>query len=375
MTSKPIRATIVGGTGYTGAELVRLVLAHPSLQLASIVGNASAGKSVAEVLPSLRGIVQGDVQPFDPDAIAEQADVAFCALPHAASAKAVSALRQRGQKVFDLSADFRFEDLSVYEAWYGKHPVPERLSEAVYGLVELHRDELHDADLVAVPGCYPTASTLALAPLVKNGLVRAEGIAVDAKSGVSGAGRGVSSATHFPETAEGVRAYKAGAHRHGPEIEQELSRLAGAPIRIAFVPHLLPMTPGDSCDLLCAACGFEPDGGSVHRGGSRSFYEGSPAVVVLDEGQHPDNLWVRGSNRVHLGYAQDRRGGTVIAMSAIDNLVKGASGQAIQCLNVRFGLDEGAGLQRRRNGRDQGFARERSASRMVPRGTLQQLFK
>ena len=344
MTSKPIRATIVGGTGYTGAELVRLVLAHPSLKLASIVGNASAGRSVAEVLPSLRGIVRGDVQAFDPDAIAEHADVAFCALPHAASAEAVSALRQRGQKVFDLSADFRFEELSVYEAWYGKHPVPERLSEAVYGLVELHRDELRDADLVAVPGCYPTASTLALAPLVKTGLVRAEGICVDAKSGVSGAGRGVSSATHFPESAEGVRAYKAGAHRHGPEIEQELSRLAGAPIRIAFVPHLLPMTRG-----ILATCYAQPLNSDLTPArcieAARELYRGSPSVVVLDEGQHPDTLWVRGSNRVHLGYAQDRPGGTVIAMSAIDNLVKGASGQAIQCLNVRFGLDEGAGLQ------------------------------
>jgi N-acetyl-gamma-glutamyl-phosphate reductase len=344
MTSKPIRATIVGGTGYTGAELVRLVLAHPSLELASIVGNASAGKSVAEVLPSLRGIVDGDVQPFDPDAIAEHADVAFCALPHAASANAVGALRQRRQKVFDLSADFRFEDLSVYEAWYGKHPVPERVSEAVYGLVELHRDELRGADLVAVPGCYPTASTLALAPLVKNGLIRAEGIAVDAKSGVSGAGRGVSSATHFPETAEGVRAYKAGAHRHGPEIEQELSRLAGAPIRIAFVPHLLPMTRG-----ILATCYAQPVDSNLTAAqcieAARELYEGSPSVQVLDEGQHPDTLWVRGSNLVHLGYAQARRGGTIIAMSAIDNLVKGASGQAIQCLNVRFGLDEGAGLR------------------------------
>lgn len=344
MTPKPIRATIVGGTGYTGAELVRLVLAHPSLELASIVGNASAGKPVAEVLPSLRGVVLGQVQPFDPAAIAEQADVAFCALPHAASAKAVSALRQRGQKVFDLSADFRFEDLSVYEAWYGTHPVPERLSEAVYGLVELHREELRDADLVAVPGCYPTASTLALAPLVKNGLIELRGIAVDAKSGISGAGRGVSSATHFPESAEGVRAYKAGSHRHGPEIEQELSTLAGAPVRIAFVPHLVPMTRG-----ILATCYVQPANPNLTAArcidAARELYQGSPSVLVLEEGLHPDTLWVRGSNRVHIGYAQDRPGGTIIAMSAIDNLVKGASGQAIQCLNVRFGFDEGAGLQ------------------------------
>ena len=344
MTSKPIRTIVVGGTGYTGAELVRLVLGHPSLQLVSIVGNTTAGQAVADVLPSLRGIVEGAVQPFDPDTVAAQADVAFCALPHAASAEAVSALRKRGQKVFDLSADFRFEDLSVYEAWYGKHPVPERLSEAVYGLVELHRDELRDADLVAVPGCYPTAATLALAPLVKNGLIRTDGIVVDAKSGVSGAGRAVSSATHFPETAEGVRAYKAGVHRHGPEVEQELSRLAGGPVKVTFVPHLVPMTRG-----ILATCYAQPADATVMAAActeaARALYAGSPSVHVLDQGQHPDTLWVRGSNRVHVGYAQDPNSGTVIAMSAIDNLVKGASGQAIQCLNVRFGLDEGAGLQ------------------------------
>jgi N-acetyl-gamma-glutamyl-phosphate reductase len=336
MTSKPIRAIVVGGTGYTGAELVRLVLGHPSLRLVSVVGNTTAGQ--------LRGIVEGAVQPFEPDAIAEQADVAFCALPHAASAEAVSELRQRGQKVLDLSADFRFEDLSVYETWYGKHPVPERLSEAVYGMVELHREELRTADLIAVPGCYPTASTLALAPLVKSGLIRLDGIAVDAKSGVSGAGRGLSGATHFPETAEGVRAYKAGAHRHGPEIGQELSRLAGTPVKITFVPHLLPMTRG-----ILATCYAQPVDSNVTAGAcaeaARALYAGSPSVIVLDDGQHPDTLWVRGSNRVHVSYAQDRNSGTVIAMSAIDNLVKGASGQAIQCLNVRFGLDEGAGLR------------------------------
>lgn len=344
MTSKPIRAIVVGGTGYTGAELVRLVLGHPSLELVSIVGNTSAGQAVGDALPSLRGVVDGVVQPLDPDAIAAQADVSFCALPHAASAEAVGALRQRGQTVFDLSADFRFEDLAVYETWYGKHRVPERLPEAVYGLVELHREELRTADLVAVPGCYPTAATLALAPLVKNALVRSEGIVVDAKSGVSGAGRSLSSATHFCETSEGVRAYKAGAHRHGPEIEQELSRLAGAPMKITFVPHLVPMTRG-----ILATCYAQPVDSNLTAAActeaARALYEGSPSVVVLDEGQHPDTLWVRGSNRVHVAYVQDSNSGTIIAMSAIDNLVKGASGQAIQCLNVRFGLDEGAGLR------------------------------
>jgi N-acetyl-gamma-glutamyl-phosphate reductase len=343
MTHEPIRAVVVGGTGYTGAELVRLALGHPSLEIASIVGNTTAGDPIDKALPSLRGVMSGAVQPFDPDAIAKDADVAFCALPHAASAEAVAALRQRDVPVFDLSAEFRFNDLAVYEAWYGKHPVPERLQEAVYGLVELHREEIRAADLIAVPGCYPTASTLALAPIVGAGLVEHEGIVVDAKSGVSGAGRGLSSATHFPEVAEGVRAYKAGVHRHGPEIEQELTRLAGAPIRITFVPHLVPMSRG-----ILATCYAKPAVGSATAEActeaARALYDGSPSVQVLDVGEHPDTLSVRGSNRVHIAYLHDANSGTIIAMSAIDNLVKGASGQAIQCLNVRFGLDEGMGL-------------------------------
>ena len=344
MTPKPIRAIVVGGTGYTGAELVRLLLGHPSLELGSVVGHTTAGQPVADVLPSLRGIVDGTVEPLDPDAIAAQADVVLCALPHAASAEAVGALRDRGLRVLDLSADFRFEDLTVYEAWYGKHPVPARAPEAVYGLVELHRDAIRTADLIAVPGCYPTAATLALAPLVKEGLIATEGIAVDAKSGVSGAGRGLSPSTHFPEAAEGVRAYKAAAHRHGPEIEQELSRLAGSEVRITFVPHLLPMTRG-----ILATCYARPSSGQVDAAActraARALYAGSPSVLVLDEGAHPDTLWVRGSNRVHLSYVYDDRAQTIIAMSAIDNLVKGAAGQAIQCVNVRYGFEEGAGLE------------------------------
>jgi len=343
MTSKTIRVIVVGGTGYTGAELLRLVLGHPSIDLVAVVGDTTAGRSIAEVLPALRGVFEGTVEPFDADSIAARADVAFCALPHAASAEAVSALRQRGLKVFDLSADLRFDDQAVYERLYGAHPVPELLSEAVYGLVELHREELKTADLVAVPGCYPTASTLALAPLVEAGLIRTDGIIVDAKSGVSGAGRGLSNTTHYPETAEGVRAYEAGVHRHGPEIEQELSRLAGAAIRITFVPHLLPMTRG-----ILATCYAEAIGPrstpAICTEAARVLYSGSPSVQVLDPGAHPDTLWVRGSNRVHVAYTQDPGTGKIIAMSAIDNLVKGAAGQALQCLNVRFGLDEGAGL-------------------------------
>lgn len=343
MTSKKIRAIVVGGTGYTGAELLRLALGHPSIEVVAVVANTTAGRSVGEVLPSMRGAFEGTVESFDADSIAARADVAFCALPHAASAEVVSALRQRNVKVFDLSADFRFDDRAVYERLYGTHPVPALLTEAVYGLVELHREELKTADLVAVPGCYPTASTLALAPLLKAALVHAEGIVVDAKSGVSGAGRGLSRTTQYSETAEGVRAYKAGVHRHGPEIEQELIRLAGNPVQITFVPHLVPMTRG-----ILATCYADPTGtGSTAAScteAARELYAGSPSVQVLDPGDHPDTLWVRGSNRVHVAYTRDPGSGKIIAMSAIDNLIKGAAGQALQCLNVRFGFDEGAGL-------------------------------
>jgi N-acetyl-gamma-glutamyl-phosphate reductase len=343
MSSDKLRAVIVGGTGYTGAELLRLALGHPAIELVAVVGNTTANKPIAEVLPSMRGIFDGVVEAFDVDSIAARAEVAFCALPHAASAEAVSALRNRGLTVFDLSADFRFDDRATYEALYGAHPVPELLREAVYGLVELQREAISTADLVAVPGCYPTASILALAPLLETGLIQAQGIVIDAKSGVSGAGRALSSGTHYPEAAEGVRAYKSGVHRHGPEIEQALSRTAGTSVRVTFVPHLVPMTRG-----ILATCYAEPTGSEstpdAFTQAARDRYEGSPSVLVLEPGEHPDTLWVRGSNRVHLSYTMDPRSGKAIAFSAIDNLVKGAAGQALQCMNVRFGLVEGMGL-------------------------------
>ncbi|MGB5810532.1 MAG: N-acetyl-gamma-glutamyl-phosphate reductase, partial [Polyangiales bacterium] len=200
-----------------------------------------------------------------------------------------------------------------------------------------------DADLVAVPGCYPTASTLALAPLIKSGQIHRTGLVVDAKSGVSGAGRGLSAATHFPESSEGVRAYKAAVHRHGPEIEQELTLVAGDAVQVTFVPHLVPMIRG-----ILATCYADAVDSSLSAeqctAAARTLYEGSPSVHVLEPGEHPDTLWVRGSNRVHLSYTRDPNSGKVIAMSAIDNLVKGAAGQALQCLNVRFGLPEGSGI-------------------------------
>ncbi|MCA9609370.1 MAG: N-acetyl-gamma-glutamyl-phosphate reductase [Myxococcales bacterium] len=337
MSSK-LRAAVVGATGYTGAELVRLLHGHPSISLAGLYAHTTAGQPVGEVLPSLAGRAEL-VRAFEGDV---DADLVFCGLPHGASAPIVDALREQGRVVFDLSADFRLTDLGVYREWYGEHGAPSRFGRAVYGLPELHREALRTADLVAVPGCYPTASILALAPLVANGLIETERpIIVDAKSGVSGAGRKVRESTHFSETSEGIRAYAtAGRHRHTPEIEQELSRLAGDRISVVFSPHLVPMIRG-----ILATTYVQPKGDPARFStAARAFYEGSPSVRVLEDGSHPDTLWVRGSNAAMVSYTLDRRTGWVVAQCAIDNLVKGASGQAIQCANVRFGLPEGAGV-------------------------------
>jgi N-acetyl-gamma-glutamyl-phosphate reductase len=335
---------VVGATGYTGAELLRLLLGHPRVEVARVCGHGKAGQPIASVLPSFAGVLDGPVLAFDPDDVAGAARVAFCALPHAASAGIVASLRERGLTVLDLSADFRLRDLETYQATYGAHGAPDRLDEAVYGLVELHRDALRSADLVAVPGCYPTSAILPLAPLLARGLVEPDGLIVDAKSGVSGAGRGPSPSTHLPEAAEGVRAYKsAGRHRHVPEIEQELGGVAGQPLRVTFTPHLVPMIRG----ILATAYGVARPGVTAQActEAARAYFEGSASVVVLDPGSHPDTLWVRGSNRAHVSYAVDERAGRVVAQCALDNLVKGAGGQAVQAFNVRFGFAEDEGLR------------------------------
>ena len=342
MTQK-IPVAVVGATGYTGAELVRLLLPHPGVEIASLVGSSKAGQPISAVLPSLAGLVPGEVEAFDAASIAARCRAAFTCLPHGASAKIVGELRTAGLPVFDLSADFRLRDLATHEAWYGAHGAPELQASAVYGLPELHREAIRGADLVAIPGCFPTASILPLAPLLRAELVEAGPFVVDAKTGVSGAGRGASERTHFPETSESVRAYKiAGAHRHTVEIEQELSRAAGAEVRVISTPHLVPMTRG----ILSSVYARVRPGVDAARCTSvaREFYAGSPSVFVHDPGACPDTLWVRGRNRAHVSYVLDSRTGFLLCQGAIDNLVKGAAGQALQCFNVRFGLDEGAGL-------------------------------
>ena len=339
----PIRVAIVGATGYTGAELTRLLLSHPDVELTTLIGHSKAGRAVGEVLPALRGLVSGNVATYDPDHIAKTCQAAFLCLPHGKSASTAVELRARGLVVLDLSADFRVRDPEEHALWYGPHHAPELLPEAVYGLPELHREALRKASLIAVPGCYPTASILALAPLMNAKLIEPGPYVIDAKSGVSGAGREPGERTHFAETTEGVRAYKTGGtHRHTAEIEQELSLLAGDAIRVSFTPHLIPMTRG----ILSSSYVRPKPGLDVQRctEEAQRFYQGSPSVCVLEPGACPDTLWVRGSNRAHVSYTIDPRTGLMLCQGAIDNLVKGASGQAVQCFNVRFGLPEGRAL-------------------------------
>ncbi|MEM7608953.1 MAG: N-acetyl-gamma-glutamyl-phosphate reductase, partial [Myxococcota bacterium] len=253
--SESMRAAVFGASGYGGAELVRLILGHPHLRLVSLHAHSRAGEPVARVLPSLQGLLNGALEPLDSARV--DADVVFLGLPHGASAVHAKVLRKRGVRVVDLSADFRLQDPSVYAEWYGEHGAPDLFGGAVYGLVEYARGALKGAEFIAVPGCYPTAALLTLSPLVESKLIELDGIIVDAKSGVSGAGRRPSMVTHLPHAAEGVRAYKvAGTHRHTPEIEQLLSSLSGRDIRLSFTPHLVPMSRG----ILATAYATAKDG-------------------------------------------------------------------------------------------------------------------
>jgi N-acetyl-gamma-glutamyl-phosphate reductase len=327
---------IVGASGYTGAELVRLLLEHPQVEIAGLYAKASAGQSIAQVFPQLAGRLDRTLERLDLDAAA-RAGVVFCALPHGESADVVEGLHGRGATVLDLSADFRLHDAAEHAVWYGHGGSETLRAQAVYGLPETHRAALRGARLIAVPGCYPTAAILAAAPLLRAGLVHAD-LIVDAKSGTSGAGRAASLALHYSEISDGVRAYKvAGTHRHTAEMEQEL----GA--RVTFIPHLLPMVRG----ILACVYATPTDAGSpaaAYRQAMAAAYQGEPFVTLLPEGASPDTQHVRGSNRAHVNVFWDARGRRVVAMAAIDNLVKGASGQAIQCMNIALGFPETAGL-------------------------------
>lgn len=343
-----LRVGILGAAGYTGGELVRLIHRHPRLVLTYVAAKERAGQKLEQALPSTAGVpglgelLLESFEPARAGEVAQRCDVVFTALPHAKSAEAGKALLDAGLRVVDLSADYRLRDPAVYEAWYGAHPAKKLCADAVYGLPELHRERLRDARLIAAPGCYPTSAILALAPLLRTGLVATEGIVIDSKSGVSGAGRTPTASTHYPETGEGLRPYKvAGTHRHTPEIEQELSLVAGSEVRVIFTPHLAPMSRG----ILTTAYARAKRGISAEdcRQAARDFYR-QGLVTVLDGDKLPDTLFVRGSARAHVAYAVDARTGTALAMCAIDNLARGSSAQAIQALNVAMGWPDAEGL-------------------------------
>jgi N-acetyl-gamma-glutamyl-phosphate reductase len=337
-----MRVAIVGASGYTGLELLRWVRRHPELELAVVTSEQRAGQPVGEAFPALRGLVTQRFEALDAEGLAGRADVAFTALPHAASAPAVAALRKAGIKVVDLSADFRLTDPEVYRAWYGEHGAPELFGKAVYGLPELHGEALRGAELVAAPGCYPTSALIPLVPFLEEGLLADGPVFVDSKSGVSGAGRKLDEGFLFGELEGNARAYKVTTHRHAPEIAQEASAAAGRPVAVTFVPHLIPTVRGILTSVLVRPARTLAAGEARERLAAR--YAEAPFVRVLPEGEAPSLGAVRGSNFCDVGAFVDERAGTLVLLAALDNLVKGAGGQALQCLNLMEGWDERLGL-------------------------------
>ena len=338
---KLIRVAIVGATGYTGAELLRLLLPHPGAEVV-LCTSREPGPRLDDVYRHLAGRTSLALEAFEPDALAERADVAFVGLPHHAAMEAVIPLHQRGLRVIDLSADFRLQNVATYRAQYGEHLAPELCASAVYGLPELFRDSLQGARLVATPGCYPTSVIVPLAPLLRAGIVRARGIIADCKSGVSGAGRGLTQDTHYPEVDGGLRAYKVWAHRHQPEMEEVLARATGTAPEILFAPHLVPMSRGIASSIYAdLEDGFT---GADARDCLADAYRHEHFVVVLPKGKQPDTKHVLGTNFVHTACIHDDARRKVVLLSALDNLCKGASGAAVQCMNILFGLPEDTGL-------------------------------
>lgn len=338
-----IRAGIVGATGYAGEELYRLLTAHPEVEVACAVSKSFAGQRISQVYASYFGKNDRLLEALDAKKLAECCDVVFTALPHGQSMEIVPMLAEQGVKVIDLSGDFRYNDPAIYEKWYGiRHTHPELMQEAIYGLCELYREEIRSARIVANPGCYTTTSILPLYPLLAEGLIQKEGIIIDAKSGVSGAGRTEKLAFSFCEAHENFKAYGVTTHRHTSEIEQELSIAAGSCVSLSFTPHLLPVKRGILSTIYAAlAPSATPEAVAAAYG---RFYGAETFVHVLPHGHLPELKHVAGSNNCCIGYQFDQRLGRLILVSCTDNLIKGAAGQAVQNMNLLFGMDEAAGL-------------------------------
>lgn len=342
MSDTSLKVGILGASGYTGAELVRLLIHHPGAEIALMTADRHAGKPLGEVFPHLARLKLPDLVKIE-DADWETLDFVFCGLPHATTQTVIAGL-PRNLKVCDLSADFRLRDTATYEEWYGgRHQAPELQKEAVYGLTEMYRDEIAAARLVANPGCYTTTAELPLMPVIAAGLISADGIIIDAKSGVSGAGRSEKQASLHTEVSEGIHAYGVARHRHAAEIEQELSVAAGSPVTVTFTPHLMPMNRGILATIYVNLAGGA-DAEDL-RVALAARYDAEPFVHILPAGGAPSTRDVRGSNHCLIGVFADRVPGRAILLSVTDNLVKGASGQAIQNMNVMCGLPETMGLE------------------------------
>ncbi|EFI34426.1 N-acetyl-gamma-glutamyl-phosphate reductase [Desulfonatronospira thiodismutans ASO3-1] len=336
---------VVGVTGYTGMELIRILNVHPGFEIGAVTSRSEAGRALQELFPAMQGTRSGSIAVTfpDPELVARDCEIVFLAVPHGAAMDMAAAFLDQGSRVVDLSADFRLRDPGEYATWYGlEHGRQERLKEAVYGLPEIYREQIAAANLVANPGCYPSSVILALYPGLKKELFHAEGIIADSKSGTSGAGRVAKTGTLFCEVADSFRAYSLGSHRHTPEMEQELSLASGRDMRLSFSPHLVPMNRGilSTCyvDLRSSIQTEEI------RKAYREFYKDSPWVRIMPEGVLPETRWVRGTMFCDLGFVHDQRTGRLIIVSCIDNLCRGASGQAVANANLMSGYDLDLGL-------------------------------
>jgi len=338
-----LNVAIVGASGYTGLELIRILHCHPEVAVTCLTSEQSAGRKISDVFPTLRGRCDLTLENLEPVRVAEKADIIFTALPHKAAMEVVPTFLKLGKHVIDLSADYRLSAPEVYGAWYEPHLNPANLKKAVYGLPEVRRAKIRGAKLVANPGCYPTSIILGLAPLLKKGLINTQDIIADSASGVTGAGRAAKVDSLYCEVNEGYKAYGVGGvHRHTPEIEQELSLLAGEQLMITFTPHLVPMDRGILSTIY--ATPQTPTTTEKLFKLYTDFYKGEPFVRVLPKGSLPSTAFVRGSNFCDIAPLVDSRTGRIIIVSAIDNLMKGASGQAVQNMNLVCGFPEMMGL-------------------------------
>lgn len=338
-----MKAAIIGGTGYSSIELMRLLHKHPFVEITMIISNSQAGSNLLDIYPHVKNIIEQPLQTFDLNTLSKHVDLVFLATPSGISKDIVPQLLETGIKCIDLSGDFRLRSPKNYEEWY-KHAAAseEYLQQATYGLSEIYADSIKESKLIANPGCYPTASLLGLIPVLKNKLVDSKSIIIDAKSGVSGAGRGVSIGTHFAEVNENLKAYKIGSHQHIPEIEQILEDESGLSTPVTFTTHLVPMTRGIMCTIHANLLESVTTSEIVQL--YKEFYQGHPFVRVREEGNFPTTKEVLGSNFCDMGVHADIRTGRLTIISVIDNLVKGASGQAIQNMNLMYGWDVRTGL-------------------------------